>query len=164
MSEQEPNQILRFLAVFAFTLIGATPFAIFFFVLGLVVTESVIYPVATLATAAIAAVIAAWVANSIAGDQDRTALQDSVLRNLAWGILPAVASIFLAASLSRSVWLIAVVLVYTSATAGLLALRHRTTEASTVGDGALTVGWVLGTVVAVGLVIFVASLFGLTGA
>lgn len=164
MSDKEPNRFLRFLAAFSITLIGTTPFAIFLFVLGLVVTESVIYPVAALATAAIAAVIASWVANSLAGDEDRTDIQAAVVRNLAWGVLPAVASIFLAASLDRSVWLIAIVLIYTSVTASLLAFRHRTGEASTVGDGALTVGWLVGTVVSVGLVIFVASLFGLTGA
>jgi len=164
MSDKEPNRFLRFLAVFSITLIGTTPFAIFLFVLGLVVSESVIYPVAALATAAIAAVIASWVANSLAGDEDRTDIQAAVLRNLAWGVLPAVASVFLAASLDRSVWLIAIVLVYTSVTASLLAFRHRTGEASTVGDGALTVGWLVGTIVSVGLVIFVASLFGLTGA
>jgi hypothetical protein len=87
-----------------------------------------------------------------------------VPRNLAWGILPAVASIFLAASLNRSVWLIGTVLVYTSVTASLLSFRHRTAEASMVTDGKLTVGWLVGAVVAVGIVIFVASLFGLTGA
>ncbi len=164
MSEEEPKRFLRFLAVFAITLIGTTPFAVFFFVMGLVVTESVIYPVATLATAAIASVIAAWVANSLAGDEDRTDLPAVVPRNLAWGVLPAVASVFLASSLDRSIWLISVVLLYTSVTASLLAFRYRTTEASLIVDGKLTVGWLVGTVVAVGLVIFVASLFGLTGA
>jgi hypothetical protein len=164
MSEREPNRFLRFLAVFAITLIGTTPLAVFLFVMGLVVAESVIYPFATLATAAIASVIAAWVTNSLVGDEDRTDLRAVVPRNLAWGILPAVASIFLAASLNRSVWLIGTVLVYTSVTASLLSFRHRTAEASMVTDGKLTVGWLVGAVVAVGIVIFVASLFGLTGA
>lgn len=164
MTEREPNRFLRFLAVFAVTLIGTTPFAAFLFVMGLVVTESVIYPVATLATAAIASVIAAWVTNSLVGDKDRTDLHAVVPRNLAWGVLPAVASIFLASSLNRSVWLIATVLIYTSITASLLAFRHRTTEASMVADGKLTVSWLVGAVVAVGIVIFVASLFSLTGA
>ncbi|MGH8914964.1 MAG: hypothetical protein ACRDZM_10670 [Acidimicrobiia bacterium] len=164
MSEGEPNQFLRFLAVTAITIIGATPFAVFMFVMGLVVAESVIYPVATLATAAVGALVAGWVANSLAGDEERTDLRATVVRNLAWAVIPAVASIFLASTLDKSVWLIAIVLAYTSATAAILALRHRTTDATTPGDGQLTVGWLVGTVVAVGMVIFVASLFGLTGA
>jgi hypothetical protein len=164
MSERQPNRFLRFLAVFAITTIGTTPFAVFLFVMGLVVAENVIYPVATLATAAIASVIAAWVTNSIVGDEDRTDLRAVVPWNLAWAVLPAVATIFVASSLNRSIWLIATVLLYTSLTASLLAFRHRTTEASMVADGKLTVSWLVGAVVAVGIVIFVASLFGLTGA
>jgi lysylphosphatidylglycerol synthetase-like protein (DUF2156 family) len=164
MSDERPNHFLRFLTVFAITLIGTAPVALFLFAMSLVATENVIYPTASLATAGIAALVAGWAANSLGEIGERTDLQATVVRNLIWALLPAVASIFLATSLDRSIWLIATVLVYTSITAGLHAVRHRTTTTTTLTDGKLTVGWLVGTLVTFGVVIFIASLFGLTGA
>jgi hypothetical protein len=163
MDEREPNTFLRFLAVLAITLIVTTPLAIFFFLMGLVVSESVIYPTATLATAAISAVAASWAASSLSVGEERTNLAAVAVRNLAWAVVPAVASIFLASSIDRSIMLIAAVIGYTSVTASILATRHRTVV-STADYGKLTVSWLVGTMVGVGVVMFVASLFGLAGA
>lgn len=164
MDEREPNAFLRFLAVLAITLIVTTPLAIFFFVMGLVVSESVMYPTATLAAAAISAVVASWAANSLSVGEDRTNLAAVAVRNLCWGVVPAVASIFLASSIDRSIALIAAVIGYTSFIASILATRHRTGGVSTADYGKLTVSWLVGTMVGVGVVMFVASLFGLAGA
>jgi len=164
MSQAGPNRFLRSLTVFAITVVLTTPLAVFLFVMGLVVTESVIYPTASLATAAIAGIVAGWAANSVLDDVSRSDLAAVVTRNLLLGILPAGVSTVLAASLDRSIWLIGAVLLFTSASATVLAFRHRTEEASPAGDGKLTVGWLVGALVGVGLVIFVSSLFGLTGA
>jgi hypothetical protein len=150
--------------VLTITTVATTPIAVFLFVMGLVVAEAVIYPAATFGTAVISALVASWAATGIAGDDARTDLNAVVVRNLIWAVPPAVASIFLAVSLNRAVWLVIGVLLYTSLTATIFSFRHRTTGTSTATDGARTVGWFLGTVVAVGVTIFVASLFGLTGA
>jgi hypothetical protein len=163
MDEREPNTFLRFLAVLAITLIVTTPLAIFFFLMGLVVSESVIYPTATLATAAISAVAASWAASSLSVGEERTNLAAVAVRNLFWAAVPAVASIFFASSIDRSILLIVAVIGYTSVTASILATRHRT-AVSTADYGKLTVSWLVGTMVGVGVVMFVASLFGLAGA
>jgi hypothetical protein len=164
VSGKSPNSFVRFLTVTLITLVGTTPLAVFLFVMSLVVSENVIYPAATLATAAIAALAAGWAATSLAGDEKRTDLGGVVLRNLVLAAVPAVAAAFVASSLDRSIWLISITLVYTSLTASLLAFRYRTNEATTVQDGKVTINWLVGTVVGVGVIIFVASLFGLTGA
>jgi hypothetical protein len=164
MSEENPGRVGRFLAVLTITVVATTPLAVFLFVLGLVVAEVVLYPAASLGTSVIAALVASWAATGIVADGARTDLNAVVIRNLIWAVIPATASAFLAVSLNRAVWLIIGVLIYTGLTATLLAFRHRTTEASTGSDGALSVSWFLGTVVGVGVTIFVASLFGLTGA
>jgi hypothetical protein len=85
------------------------------------------------------------------------------VRNLFWAAVPAVASIFFASSIDRSILLIVAVIGYTSVTASILATRHRT-AVSTADYGKLTVSWLVGTMVGVGVVMFVASLFGLAGA
>ena len=164
MSEQAPNKFLALPSVAAIALLVTTPLAVFLFVMGLVVSENIIYPAAALATAALAALAAGWAANSLTHDEKRTDLAAVVVRNLVLGLLPAGAAVFLASSLDRSVWLIALTLVYCCATASVLAFRYRSDEATAVQDGKLTVNWLIGTVVGVGVIIFVASLFGLTGA
>jgi hypothetical protein len=164
LSEEGPNRFRAIPSVAAIALLVTTPLAVFLYVMGLVVSENIIYPAAALATAAIAALAAGWAANSLTHDESRTDLATVVVRNLVLGVLPAGAAAFLATSLDRSVWLIALTLVYCSATASVLAFRHRSGEATAVQDGKLTVNWLVGTVVGVGVIIFVASLFGLTGA
>jgi hypothetical protein len=164
VSEVDPNRFLAVPSVAAIALLVTTPLAVFLYVMGLVVSEYIIYPAAALATAAIAALAAGWAANSFTHDEKRTDLATVVGRNLVLGVLPAGAAVFLATSLDRSVWLIALTLVYCSATASVLAFRNRSGEATAVQDGKLTVNWLVGTVVGVGVIIFVASLFGLTGA
>jgi hypothetical protein len=164
MNDIKPNPYLRFLAVFAITLIATTPFVVFFFVMALVVTEQIIYPTATMATAAISGLVASWAASSLTTDEERTDLSAVVIRNLIAAIVPAVASIPLAESLDRSVFLIAGVLIYTSVSASLLATRLTSSEITTAENAKLTVNWLVGTVVGVGVTIFVASLFGQTGA
>jgi hypothetical protein len=164
MNERSRNPVSRFLSVFSLAVVGTAPFAVFLFVMGLVVTERVIYPTASLASSVVAALFAGWAANGVVGDGKRTDLTKVVTRNLLLGLPPAIASILLASAVARAIWLLGAVLAYTCITATILAVRHRSGEATVSGDGQATVGWLLGAVVGVGLVIFVASLFGLTGA
>jgi len=164
MDVREPNAVLRFLAVFAVTVVVTAPIAVFLFVMVLVVDDQVIFPTATLATAAIASLVASWAASSLATNEKRTHLAAVAVRNLLWGVVPAVVAFFLGSSLDRSVVLIAAVIVYTALTGTVLATRHLSGEATAAEDGKLTVSWLVGTVVGVGVVIFIASLFGLTGA
>ncbi len=164
MSEGRRNPAVRFLPVFALALIGTTPFAVFLFVMGLVVAEYVIYPAASLATAVIAGLFAGWAASGVAEDGKRADLTRVAIWNLTLGVVPAVGSVVLASAVARAVWLIGGVIVFTSLTGSILALICRTEDATVASDGSTTVGWLLGAVVSVGVVIFVASLFGLTGA
>ncbi|GEM_PF-2629741 len=164
MGEGVPNRTLRVLVVLGVTLIGTSPFAVFLFIMGLVAAEEVIYPTATLATGAISALIASWAANLFAVDERRTDLARVVTHNVMWAIPMAVTTIFLPPYLDSPMWLIAGVIAYCGVIATILAFRRRTDEADAAADGQLTVGWLLGTAVGFGLVIFVASLFGLTGA
>ncbi|HEY7469229.1 MAG TPA: hypothetical protein VIC07_06845 [Acidimicrobiia bacterium] len=164
MSEVKTRRITRFLAVLTISMIGTAPFAMFFYVMGLVVAEQVIYPTAALATSVVAGLVAGWAGNGIAGDDDRTDLNRVVTRNLILGVIPAVVSGLLAVSLNRAIWLIIGVVAFTSLTATWMCFRYRTSQSSAAVDGGATVLWFVGTVVGVGLVIFVASLFGLTGA
>ncbi len=164
MSEGRRNPVVRFLPVFALTLIGTTPFAVFLFVMGLVVAEYVIYPTASLATAVIAGLFAGWAASGVSEDGRRADLTRVVMLNLILGVVPAVGSVLLSESVARAVWLIGGVIVFTSLTGSILALRCRTEDTTVAADGSTTVGWLLGAVVGVGIVIFIASLFGMTGA
>lgn len=154
----------RFLSILSASVLATAPFTVFLFVMGLVVAEVVIYPAATLATAVIAGLFGGWAGSSVIGDGKRTDLNAVVIRNLALGVLPATAAGLLAAQVARAIWLIGAVLVFTSLTATFLTFRYRTETATVASDGGLTISWLLGSVVGVGLVIFVASLFGLTGA
>lgn len=159
-----PIRPTRLVVVLGATLISTSPLSVFLFLMALVVSEYVIYPTATMATALISALMAGWATNLLAGDGRRTILSAVLIRNAVCAIPLAVASIFIAGSLSRPIWLIAIVIAYCGVTATVFAVRHRTAEAYTAGDGGYTLGWLLGIAVGVGLIIFVASLAGLAGA
>ena len=83
------KQFLRGASVFVITVVVSAPVTLFLFVLGLVVVEFVIFPIATLATAVIAALVAGWAAGRLAGDGYRTDIGAVAWRNLAWAIIPA---------------------------------------------------------------------------
>ena len=149
-------------AVFIITVVVSAPFALFLVVLGLVVVEFVIFPTATLATGVIAALVAGWAAGRLAGDGYRTDIGAVAWRNLAWAVIPAAALPFLDV---LSPGLLALVVVfYTALGATLFAFRHRTPDTSIPRDLRITAAWLGGTVIAVVLIIMVASVFGLTGA
>ena len=149
-------------AVFIITVVVSAPFALFLVVLGLVVVEYVIFPTATLATGVIAALVAGWAASKRAGDGYRTDIGAVAWRNLAWAVIPAAALPFLDV---LSPGLLALVVVfYTALGATLFAFRHRTPDTSIPRDLRITAAWLGGTVIAVVLIIMVASVFGLTGA
>ncbi len=151
-------------AVFIITVVVSAPFALFLVVLGLVVVEYVIFPTATLATGVIAALVAGWAASRLAGDGYRTDIGAVAWRNLAWAIIPAAAAALPFLDVLSPGLLTLVVVFYTALGATLFAFRHRTPDTSIPRDLRITAAWLGGTVIAVVLIIMVASVFGLTGA
>ena len=148
--------------MFVIAVVVSAPFTFILFTLGLMVVEFVMFPAAILATGVIATLVAGRVAGRLAEDGYRTDIGAVAWRNLAWAIIPAAASPFLV--VGPLIWLIAIVLFYTALGATLLAFRHRTPEPSVRRDLRISAAWLGGTVIALVLIIIVASVFDLTGA
>lgn len=146
------------------TLVVTAPIAFILFAMGLMVAEVVMFPLASLVIAVIAALIASWAAWRLAGDGMRTDVNSVVGHNLAWGVVPAAVALAFPQLLVPLVFLTGSVLVYTVVVATALAFRHRTADRSIGRKLAQTAGWLAGTGIATAAVIFVASLFNLTGA
>ena len=166
MSTANPtSSLLRRLTVGIVTQLIATPISFVLFSMGLVVHEAVMFPLATLVIAVITALIASWITWKLAGNGHRADLSQVIPRNLAWGVIPAVAAaIYPLAPLFPNAVLQGAALVYTTAMATRLSFRYRTPETSLARGLGLSAVWVVGTGLAMAAVIFVASLFDLTGA
>lgn len=153
-----------FVAVITLLISVAVGFVLF--AMGLVVHETVIWPTATLAIGIVAALSAALTSSVLIGDGKRALINPVVVRNLVWALLPAafMVAIPFIDSLARippGFWE-PLVAVYATTGGVIFASRYRTSEpGSALIKAAL---WVVGTGAAVIGVIFVASLFGLTGA
>lgn len=160
----EPSNA-RWATVGAITFVVASVTALILFSLGLIVNESVIWPTATLATSIIAALVASLAARWLTRPRMGVDVSVVAARSLVWALLPAVLILLfplLVGSL-RLTWWIAIVVVYTTAIALRLAARHRVDLQSS-RPFRVSAFWLLGTVAGVIAIIFVASLFGLTGA
>jgi hypothetical protein len=159
------SQRMRWIAAGVVVVVVTAPVAFVLFTLGLVVHEAVIWPTAALATAVMAALVASWTADGLARDGSRTVINEVARSNLVWGLIPAglvLSTALVGTGLPTAVW-IAFTLVFTSTVGVVLASRHRTDDPAQTSRGVITVLWLIGLVVAVGVVIFVASLVGLTG-
>lgn len=124
-----------------------------------------IYPLATLATAVVAALAGSWLARFLVGDGMATEMGAAVSRTLMWAVIPAALSVGLAYSSfpSTLVALVAATVVGVVA-ATHYATRFRTARRPLAREVGATALWVTGMIAVIAAVIFVASLFGLTGA
>ena len=138
---------------------------LFLFALGLIVQEAVIWPSATLATSVIAALVAAPLSDWARHDGTRAPTGEVVRRTLAWALLPALLILLFPLLIGqlRLIWFIALVAVYTTVAAFFFASRFRAPAADT-RRLKTSLYWLLGTALTLIGIIFLASLFGLTGA
>lgn len=154
----------RWVIVGVITFVIASIVALILFSMGLIVHESVIWPTATLATSIIAALVASLTSRWIVRPKKDVDVNAVAARSLVWALLPAAVILLfplLVGSL-RLVWWIALVVTYTTAFAVSLTRRHRNTTSGR--PLFISAMWLAGTVAGVIAVVFVASLFGLTGA
>lgn len=107
--------------------------------------------------------MASWTATATARDDSRTDIGNLTRRNLVWAIIPAAVSPFLLGVVSRNIFGVFAILLYTALVATFLTVRYRTSE-STTWRLRVTASWVGGTIAATVAIIAVAGLFGLTGA
>ncbi len=147
------------------TLVIALGAALFLFSLGLIVHEGVIWPSATLATSVVSAVAASVLSDWAIRDGTRAKITGVARRSLAWALLPALLILLfpLLIGALRLIWWIGLVAVYTTVVAFYFARRFRGPSEETRRLKA-SLAWLTGTFAAVVVIIFVASLFGLTGA
>lgn len=147
------------------TFVIALGAALFLFSLGLIVVEAVIWPTATLATSVVAALVASLLADWAHNDGTRTWISEAARRSLAWALIPALVILLFPLLIGqlRLIWWIAAVATYATIAGTFFASRMRATEQehSRLRTSLL---WLGGTIGAVIVIIFVASLFGLTGA
>lgn len=139
--------------------------SLFLFALGLIVQEGVIWPTATLATSVVAAVVAAPLSDWARHDGTRAATGEVVRRSLAWALIPALLILLFPLLIGqlRLIWFIALVVVYATTAAFFFASRHRVPAVDT-QRLKTSLYWLVGTALTLMGIIFLASLFGLTGA
>jgi hypothetical protein len=160
------SQRLRWITTGVLVVLVTAPVAFVLFAMGLVVHEAIIWPTAALASAVTASLAASWTADGLVQDGRRTVLNEVARWNLAWALIPAglvLSTAFVGGGLPLAVW-IGFTVVYTSTVGVILASRHRTDDPAQTRRGIATVLWLGGAAVAVGSVILIASLLGLTGA
>ncbi len=147
------------------TFVLALGAALFLFSLGLIVLEAVIWPTATLATSVIAALAASSLSDWAMGDGTRAWMSEVARRNLAWALIPALLILLFPLLIGqlRLIWWIGLVAIYTTAAGTYFASRLRG-PAQESKRLRTAVAWLGGTIAGVIAIIFVASLFGLTGA
>lgn len=158
--------MIRRLSVGVIVVVITAPIASIGFAMSLMVAEPVIYPTVALLTALITALVASWLADGLVGDRQRTDLNEVIRRNLMWGIIPALAALaspWLGHLLLPPVFLIAAIVIWTATTATRFAFRYRLTDTSVASRLARSAAWLFGASLATASIIFVASLFGLTG-
>lgn len=160
------SQRLRWITTEVLVVLVTAPVAFVLFAMGLVVHEAIIWPTAALATAVTASLVASWTADGLVRDGSRTVINEVARWSLAWAVIPAglvLSTALVGAGSPLAAW-IGVTVVYTSTVGVILASRHRTNDPAQARRGASTAIWLGGAAVAVGVVIFIASQFGLTGA
>lgn len=136
------------------------------FTLGLILDERLLYPLALTVTAIISGAVAGWTTNRLVSDGLNTPANPLVIRSIGVGVILTI----LVFVIRRAGWfpsppiiLIALLsLVLASATTNFaLTQRIPTMDANSTRH---IVAWIIGAIVAVPVVIFIGSLFGLTGA
>lgn len=166
MQHTEPRQMLRRVAAVVITLVVAVPVAFILFSLGLVVHEAVAWPTAALAISVVASLVGSWTADGLSRDGGRTLVNQVVARSLLWGLIPAALILlitFVGPPVPAGVWW-GLVVVFASGVGVILAFRHRSEKTPPPARTLASLWWLAGTVAGVAVIIFIASLFGLTGA
>lgn len=166
MQHTEPRQMLRGATAVVITMVIAVPAAFIMIAMSVVVHEAVIRPTAVLGTSVVASLIGSWAADWLTRDGKRTLVNQVATRSLLWSLIPAALislTTFLGTPVRPVVWG-SLVVVYASVVGVILAFRHRSEETPPPARTLPTFWWLAGTVAAVAVVIFIASLFGLTGA
>lgn len=153
----------RRLLVGLIVFVVAAPITFIGFAMGLLVVEFVIYPTVILVISVLTALVASWAADGLAADGLHTDLDQAVARNLAWGLIPAAAAVFALFGHAADL-LLFVVVIWMVVAATTLAFRYRRAKTSTGKRLAQSGVWLLGTGLTTAAIVFVASLFGLTGA
>lgn len=153
----------RRLLVGLIVFVVAAPITFIGFAMGLLVVEFVIYPTVILVISVLTALVASWAADGLAADGLHTDLDQAVARNLAWGLIPAAAAVFALFGPAADLLLFLVV-IWMVVAATTLAFRCRRAKTSTGKRLAQSGVWLLGTGLTTAAIVFVASLFGLTGA
>jgi hypothetical protein len=154
----------RRLLVGLIVLLVAAPVTFVGFAMALVVVELVIFPTVTLVIAVVTALVASWAADGLAGDGLHTDLDQTVSRNLVWALVPAALAVLSIFVPPTGPFLLLLVVIWLVVAATALAFRHRRAKTSTGRRLTQSGVWLFGTGLATAVVIFVASLFGLTGA
>ena len=139
--------------------------SLFLFALGLIVQEAVIWPTSTLATSVIAALVGAPLSDWARRDGTVAQTGEVVRRTLAWALLPALVILLFPLLIGqlRLIWWIGLVALYTTSAAYFFASRFRAPAGAT-HRLKPSLYWLLGTALTLIGIIFLASLFGLTGA
>lgn len=145
-------------------LLVATPATFIGFAMALLVVEFVIFPTMTLIIAVVTALVASWAADSLAADGLHTDLDQTVGRNLVWALVPAALAFLSIFVPPAGPFLLFFVVIWMVVAATALAFRYRRTRTTTARRLLQSGVWLLGAGLATTVVIFVASLFGLTGA
>lgn len=156
--------MIRRLLVGLIVFVIAAPVAFIGFAMALMVVEFVVLPTATLVLAVVSALVASWAADGLAGDGRHSDLDTVARRNLAWAVIPAALALVSPWWHPVAAFLLYVVVLWTVVAATRLAFRYRRPKASMARRLAQSVVWLMGTGLTTTATIFVASLFGLTGA
>ncbi len=161
-------QTRHWLAAFLAALIGSVIGLIAILPLSLGVHELVIFPLALAVSALFAALAAGWVGTWLATDGSRTQLMSTVASMEAMAALLAVTFIALltlqVTFFMPPIRFIAIGSLLLALAASVATVRSRHSAQDSSADVRLTVMLLLVAVVSVPLVIFLASLFGMTGA
>lgn len=153
----------RFLVALIVFVIAA-PITFIGFAMGLLVVEFVIYPTVILVISVVTALVASWAADGLAADGLHTDLDQVVTRNLAWGLVPAALAVLSIFVPPFGAFLLFFVVIWMVVAATTLTFRYRRAKTSTGKRLAQSGVWLLGAGLTTAAIIFVASVFGLTGA
>jgi hypothetical protein len=161
----------RWLVAFAVALVVSTVAGFFVFALGLILPETLSYPLAFAAVALLAALGAGWLGTLLSPDGRRSRLPAiaGVTELVALAALVVVVALRLGPLartefFNRNVYTLLLATVVVSATASTATWRLRTAAGSTGRDAGLTLGLLALAVAAIVATIAVASLFGIAGA
>lgn len=163
----KPSQPFALLLIGLLTLIVSLVSSAFLFVLGLILIEFLLYPMALCISALFTGLTAAWLNNWLIADGRHTAPRPVVIACEVVAVVLAALLIILSAAGSLNfptIFLSSSAALLLAATAFVAARRYRTMQPAEPHEGWQAVIWIILALVAVPLIIFIADLFGWAGA